>query len=137
MGAPHGHISPWPASAVASAIPSNRDYSDPALQLPGRARNWFFPWYQLVYPGCNAGFLSLLPRPYAWQAVQHWMKGRRAMPADVARSLAEAVRTRVEIGLTLAADLEAYADRQASEQRPTGFCSVGADGKDKRGHWRR
>ena len=137
MGASHGHVADWPASFLAEATPDNRDCQYNSLELAERALDFLFPWRKSSYPGRRKGFLALLPRSYTWGAVQHWMRGRAPMPADVSLSLADHLTKRAEAAFAIADGLRASADRQASEQRANGFCSVGADGKDRRGHWRR
>jgi hypothetical protein len=134
--APHSHIEPWPASTGDVAIPVNPHYLNLPQECATSAADWLAPWGKYAYPGRRAVFLALLPAPYSWQAVHHWMKGRRTFPVDVARAISRAIRTRIAAGAEIADALDAYADSQAVN-RPRGFCVVGADGKDKRGHWRR
>ncbi len=91
------------------------------------------PWLARGFPGRRASFLGILPRAYTWQAVQHWQKGRRRCPANVARSIAAAVRDKAERGLQLAAEHDAYADaEEARPKRRCGFLRVEEDGNFRR-----
>lgn len=96
---------------------------------------WLFPWNGNAFPGRRKGFLSILPRAYTWQAVQHWQKGRRKCPPFVQRSIADLIRRRCAAGLLIADALEADADRQEAEpKRLGGFM---ADLEKPRGNFRR
>jgi hypothetical protein len=136
MGASHGHVDDWPASTVDAAIQVNRHYLTQSQECVISSVDWLAPWGKYTYPGRRAVFLASLPGPYSWQAVHHWIKGRRTFPVDVARAISRAIRIRIATGAAIADALDAYADSQIAD-RPRGFCVVGTDGKDKRGHWRR
>ena len=67
-------------------------------------------WERRDYPGLRATILALLDRPVTWQAVQHWLTGRRPVPVSAARALATVIKAESIYGLQLAAELEASAD---------------------------
>lgn len=99
---------------------------------------WLAPWSRSEYPGLRKVTLALLPRPYTWQAVQHWRTGRRELPADVAEALARQIEARALAGLALVTDLRSHAKWQdARPKRMVGCCVVREDGRDRRGNWRR
>lgn len=104
-----------------------------------RVIHWCFQWADHDYPGRQKGFLALLPRSYTRQAMWTWRSGVRRMPAAVARSLADYIRSRCETGMQIVADLEAHADAiDAEPKRLKGACAVDAEtGRDRRGNWRR
>lgn len=104
-----------------------------------RAIRWLLPWTHATFPGFRKGILSMLPGFYAWQAVQHWRRGRRRLPAGVAEAMADAIRSRRLAGELIEAELRAYAVAQRAMRRPAaGCCRVdNATGRDRRGSWRR
>jgi hypothetical protein len=137
MGATHGHIADWLASPLHTPISEKRDYQTFPTELEDRLLDYLCPQRKSRARGYRAAFLALLPRPYTWGAVRHWLKGRARMPANVALALADEMQKQIDEGRILADALHAYAAQQAAEQRVSGFCVVGADGRDGRGHWRR
>ena len=108
------------------------------VALCERAIRWLFPWTQRSYPGFRKGALSVLPRAYTWQVVQHWQKNNREMPAPVAHAIAVRMETTALEGLEIATELRAHTDGQdARPKRMVGCCAIPEDGLDRRGRWRR
>jgi len=135
MGATAGHIGAFPGSPLPKPIPEPDDYHGLSHELERRVLDYLYPQRKSKVRGFRASFLALLPRPYTWGAVRHWMKGRAPLPADVALCLAAHLSEQAGIGFALAAELRACGDRE--ERRASGFCEVDATGRDRRGHWHR
>lgn len=103
-----------------------------------QAIRWLMPWTLSTFPGLRKGILSILPGVYTWQAVQHWRRGRRHLPAHVAEAMAEMIGARCRAGQSLEAELRAHAAAQRALPRPvTGCCRIEAAGWNRRGYWRR
>jgi hypothetical protein len=127
----HNQTSPTVASFVSPRSEGN-------VALRERAFRWFSPWTQRSNLGFRNRVLSVLPCPYTWQAVQHWRKGSREMPARAARAIANYIEATVLEGLAIATELRAHADQQdARPKRMEGCCAIRKDGCDRRGSWRR
>lgn len=70
------------------------------------AVRWILPWSLGTYPGHQRGILAILARPITWKAIEHWKAGRRRPAAWACRALQSYIRTRCEVGLRLADELE-------------------------------
>ena len=83
--------------------------------------------------------MSILRSATTWGCVQHWMAGRRSLPAAVARIAADYIAARCEVGAALVAELLDYADKAESVPKHLhGFCAVDEEtGRDRRGNWQR
>jgi hypothetical protein len=100
---------------------------------------WIAPWSRWDYPGRRRLVQALLPRAVTWGAVQHWYRGRRPLPADIATAWAQHIRSRCRRGNELADWLDDYAAASSGrlKRMTAGAAVVREDGRDRRGNWRR
>lgn len=95
-----------------SLSPPTRGNLEPGVFLA--SCRWILPWNLVEYPGHRRGILAILARPIGWTAIEHWKAGRRLPAVWACRALQSYIRTRCEIGLRLADELENLA--QESER---------------------
>ena len=76
----------------------------------------------------------MLEHRASWRSVRNWGDSLYPLPAWAARKLAAAIRSRVEAGLALIAELEHHAEMMDKRViHRTGFMQQGADGRNKQG----
>ena len=98
--------------------------------LFARVVSFLLPWGILDYPGMRRGTAEFLAHRVSVETVRAYRKGRRRMPQWAADMLLDAVRSRVERGQALIAELEAY---KVEKPRQTGAMAVDpATGQDRR-----
>ena len=78
-----------------------------------RAINYLWPYNQPDYPGVQKGMLESLGKAITWQAVQHWVTGRRTFPVWAAAAIRDHIRRRCDTGLAICAELDAYIDAES------------------------
>lgn len=105
--------------------------------LLARASTWLLPWTRDEYPGRHKGIVLALKGCRAFGTLRAYAKGKRRLPEAIALMLADLIRARVEAGLALVAELEAYAARPSPGRRRRGFMRVdqatGLSGRGKVG----
>ena len=127
---------PPPGTASTVRAPCLDDDAPPSLC--SRALVWLCPWQSANFPGFRRAILGHIPRAVTWDGIQHWRKGRRVLPADVAEALAAAIEARCAVGRGLVGELRDHAAaRRAQPRLLRGCCAVREDGRDRRGNWRR
>jgi hypothetical protein len=79
----------------------------PALRrtVARKAAEWLYPYTEGQYPGFRKGFS--MATGGSLETIRHWLAGRRAMPGEVRARLIEAIRSRLELGHAVLAELEA------------------------------
>jgi hypothetical protein len=97
--------------------------------LSERALTWFLPWTVRNYPGLQHGLVQLFGLHVSYSAIKGWRTGRRNMPDWAAATVANMIEARCRTGMDIVAELRAY---RAPQKRPSGFCTVGPEGSDKR-----
>jgi hypothetical protein len=98
----------WRYRASARALPKHNELVN---QLPNRAILWLAPWDTRDYPGRQRLIAAFLGRSVTRQGIWCWRAGKALLPAWAARAWVSAIRTRCEIGLAIAAELEAHAEQ--------------------------
>ena len=98
---------------------------------------WLLPWGYHQYPGFRRGSLQVLGERVTWAAVIKWGK-RDRWPQWAVRLVRNAVAARVASGQALLDDLDGeIAIIEQTPVRNVGLCVIQADGRDRRGNWRR
>jgi hypothetical protein len=96
---------------------------------------WLVPWGYHAYPGHRRAVLEVLGNRVTWHAIRQWRK-RGKWPDWAIEAMRAAVSTRVVTGQALLEELDRALAGRGPERRE-GFCVVQADGRDRRGNWRR
>lgn len=105
--------------------------SNPSHTCFGRAIHWIVPWPQDGYPGIERAVKGLLGGRATYHAYIQWRAGRAPAPDWFAQILAGLIRSRIEAGQSILAELEAY---RRPVHPPRGAMKVDpVTGTDRRG----
>ena len=133
-------VEPWRVKSgekrhlTRKSLPPDPIPPDPCLTPLTKLAVYLFPYTKHRYPGRLAAIAHWLGVP--WTTLQNWThksdRGHPRYPADAARQAAQRLRDHANVALSIASELDAYADHRDATALPNGLTRVNLHGRRNR-----